>query len=389
MPDISFLLHVHQPRRILKNYKSGHLFDDGLNRIVLDRCAEKSYLKTNAILLEVLNNLKSFKLGLSISGVFLEECERQRPDVLESFKRLCETGQVEVLGETYYHSLASLYKDKDEFKEQVLMHREAIKNLLSKKAIGSVMRNTELILDNPIVRLAGEVGFKGIYSEGTEKILEWRSPNYVYKIPDSDVKILLRNYRLSDDIGYRFSSKWWEEWPLTAQKFSHWLSVNPGQIVNVYLDYETFGEHHWDESNIFHFLKALPYFVDRDPSIQFVLPTDAVKKHNPVSDLNLNWAVSWADMERDVSAWLGNKMQVDCFNKIQGMAKTVKSSGNPELISNWRHLQTSDNLYYICDKWWNEGDIHKYFSHYETPQKAYHNYQRAMNETKRICSEKA
>ncbi|PIO00394.1 alpha-amylase [archaeon CG10_big_fil_rev_8_21_14_0_10_43_11] len=379
MPDVTFNLHVHQPRRIVKNYQSGHLFDEGLNKIVLDRCAEKSYLRTNAILLEVLSDLKSFKMGMSISGVFLEECERQRPDVLESFQRIAQTGQVEVLGETYYHSLASIYPDKDEFREQVRMHRDAIKSFLSPKAIGKVMRNTELILDNPTAREAEKLGFKGIFSEGTEKILEWRSPNYVYKTPDSKIKVLLRNYRLSDDIGYRFSSKWWEEWPLTAEKFSHWLGVNPGQVVNVYLDYETFGEHHWQESNIFHFLKALPYFVDRNPHTQFLTPTEAVTKHEPVAELPLHWAISWADMERDVSAWLGNNMQAQSFKRVQGMEKQILQTKNAKLISQWRHLQTSDNLYYMCDKWWNEGDVHKYFSHYDTPKSAYHNYGRAMN----------
>ncbi|MBR9679046.1 MAG: alpha-amylase, partial [Nanoarchaeota archaeon] len=180
--------------------------------------------------------------------------------------------------------------------------------------------------------------------------------------------------------GYRFSSKWWEEWPLTAEKYAKWLSVSQGQVVNVYIDFETFGEHHWEDSKIFHFLKAMPWFVDREPHAQFVLPSEAVERHEPVARLPVQWAISWADMERDVSAWLRNKMQFESFERVKNMREKVLATKNPNIIKEWRHLQTSDHLYYMCDKWWQEGDIHKYFSYYDTPKAAYHNYNRALNE---------
>jgi len=380
MIDVSLTLHVHQPNRLVKNYSRGTYFDNGLNKIVFDRVAQKSYLPTNNILLNVLDDLKSFKIGLSISGVFLEQCEKYNKDVLEGFKQLASTGRVEVLSETYYHSLASLYEKPGEFKEQVMEHRQAIKDLLSRKALGKVLRNTELIYDNNIAERAGRFGFKGIYTEGTEKILEWRSPNYVYKPPNSKIKILLRNYRLSDDIGYRFSSRSWSEWPLTAEKFVSWLEQCSGRVINLYMDYETFGEHHWCESGIFHFLKALPYFVHRSQHVQFILPTEIIKKHKPIAELSTDFAISWADLERDVSAWLRNPMQHECFAKIKGMKKVIRKTNNAGLIRLWRHLQTSDNLYYLCDKWWQEGDIHHYFSHYSTPQEGYNNYKKVMDD---------
>lgn len=379
MPAVTLVLHVHQPFRLRHNYFKGDMYDTGLNKIVLDRCSDKSYLRTNNILLEVMEHLKTFKMGFSLSGTFLEQCEKMRPDVLDSFKQVCETGQVEVLSETYYHSLASLYENKDEFKDQVKEHRQAITDLLSKKALGKVMRNTELIYDNTIGKLAEEMGFKGIFTEGVDFKLEWRSPNFLYKTPGCNTKILMRNYRLSDDIGYRFSSKWWEEWPLTAEKFTAWLSATPGDVVNLYMDFETFGEHHWENSNIFHFLKALPYFVDRNCNTHFMKPTEVVEKFSPVAEFDVPWAISWADLERDVSAWLKNDMQHKSFNKIMGLRDKILKTKNAELIKKWRCLQTSDHLYYMCDKWWNDGDIHKYFSYYDTPKRAYLNYSRAIN----------
>lgn len=379
MPLFNFVLHVHQPWRLTKNFKPGQpIFYDSLNKEVLNRCAQKSYIPTCNILLETLEKLKTFKISFSLSGVFLEQCEKYNPDVLELFKQICNTGRVEVLTETFYHSLTSLYQDLTEFEEQVREHQQIIKELLSKKAVGKVFRNTELIYDNRIAEKVAEMGFKGVFTEGTEKILEWRSPNYLYKPPNTDIKVLLRNYRLSDDIGYRFSSAWWEEWPLTAEKFAKWVNDSEGQVVNVYIDFETFGEHHWKESNIFYFLKALPWMIDREPNTEFTTPTETIEKLEPVGVINVPHAISWADIERDVSAWLGNKMQQEMFQKIQELRSKIKDK------KLYKKLTTSDHLYYMCNKWWQEGDIHKYFSYYDTPEQAYHNYGRVLNHVKKL-----
>ena len=373
MPSFNFVLHVHQPFRLTKEYKPGRELFSSLNKEVLLKCANKSYIPTTNILLDNMDKLKDFKVGFSMSGVFLEQCEKYAPDVLDNFKQICEKGRAEVLTETYYHSLSSLHPDFDEFEEQVKEHQQVIKDLLSPKAVGSVFRNTELIYDNRIGKKLGEMGFKGVFTEGTEKILQWRSPHYLYSNPDNNIKLLLRNYRLSDDIGYRFSSAWWEQWPLSAEKYAKWINDSEGDVVNVYIDFETFGEHHWEDSGIFHFLKALPWMINKESNTSFILPSEAVEKFKTVGTVDVPFAISWADMERDVSAWLGNKMQHEMFNKIISLRNQVSDK------KLYKYLTTSDHLYYICNKWWQEGDVHKYFSYYDSPEQAYHNLGRALN----------
>jgi len=372
-----------------------HYFNHGLDKWIFDRVSSRCYFPANTTILELIDEFrkekKKFKVSYSITGVFLELCERYNKDLIETFKQLAETKCVEFIGETYYHSLASLFDDKTEFIEQVNMHRQIIKDLLGFKP--KVFVNTEMIYNNLIAKVVEDLGFKGIFTEGTERILGWRNANYVYvrkfcfpgdPRPEKRIRVLLRNYRLSDDIGYRFSAKDWNEWPLTADKYAAWLSATPGQCINLFMDYETFGEHQWPESGIFWFLKALPSEVLKHENLEFCTPSEIIKKYKPVGEIDVFelGTISWADMERDVSAWIGNRMQQVCFEELKNLEKHVKKLNNPELLRIWRLLQTSDHLYYICTKWWNDGDVHKYFSCFPTPQDGFVNFMSIISDFK-------
>jgi alpha-amylase len=367
---------------IFQNY-----FNYGLDKLVFDRVVQRCYLPTNSIILELIDRFKSekrkFKVTYSITGTFLEMCEMFNKDVLESFKQLAETGCVEFLGETYYHSLASLFEKKDEFIDQVNIHSQVVKDLLGFKPATFV--NTEMIYNNVIAKIVEDLGFRAIFTEGTEKILGWRSPNFVYQRkycfqnepnPDKRIRVLLRNYRLSDDIGYRFSAKNWNEWPLTADKFAAWVNATPGQCINLFIDYETFGEHQWAESGIFWFLKSLPDMILKYQNLEFSTPLETIEKYEPVGEIDVFEfsTISWADMERDVSAWLGNKMQHVCFEELMHLEPLVKSLNNPDILKIWRMLQVSDHSYYCCTKWLGDGDVHKYFNSFNTPHDAFANY---------------
>lgn len=397
MTAICLYFQVHQPYRLKwfwpndsRNYK-GELkdlyFDRPLNEYTFKKVAGKCYWPTNKIILELINRFKDqkrkFKLSYSLSGTFLEQCEKWDPNLLETFRRMAESGCVEFLGETYYHSLVSLFEDKTEFREQMKMHSKTMKDVLGVKT--KVFRNTELLYHDDIASEAEKAGFKAIMTEGIERILEgWKSPNYVYKRRGGDIRVLLRNYRLSDDIGYRFSSKWWEGWPLTAEKYGAWLSAAPGNTINIFMDYETFGEHHWEDTGIFWFLKALPGEILKWQNLEFMTPSEVIEKYNPVGELTVPWyeTVSWADMERDPTAWLGNHMQHLCFSEMKYLEKTVKESKNPELIAIWRMLLTGDHYYYMCTKGWGDGDVHCYFSHHGTPYDAGINYLAILSDFK-------
>ena len=319
MASISLNFQVHQPFRLATFQPNGnisnkeiffHYFNHGLDKWVFDRVASRCYFPTNSIILELIDKLKhekkKFKVSFSITGVFLELCEMFNKDLLESFKQLAESKCVEFLGETYYHSLASLFEDKSEFIEQVKMHSQTIKDLLGFKP--RIFVNTEMIYNNLIAKVVEDLGFKAIFTEGTERILGWRSPNYVYvrkfcfpgdPRPEKRIRVLLRNYRLSDDIGYRFSAKNWDQWPLTADKFAAWLSATPGQCINLFMDYETFGEHQWPESGIFWFLRALPFEVLKYDNLEFLTPSEIIERYEPVGEIDVFEfsTVSWADME--------------------------------------------------------------------------------------------
>ena len=412
MASITLNFQVHQPFRLATFQPNGsistqeifdHYFNHGLDKWIFDRVCNRCYFPTNQIILELIDNFKKekkkFKVSYSITGVFLELCERYNKDLLESFKQLVETKCVELIGETYYHSLASLFEDKGEFIEQVNMHRQTMKDLFN--FTPKVFVNTEMIYNNVIAKIVEDLGFKAIFTEGTERILGWRSPNYVYvrkycfpndPRPEKRIRVLLRNYRLSDDIGYRFSAKDWNEWPLTADKFAAWLAATPGQCINLFMDYETFGEHQWPESGIFWFLRALPGEVLKYENLEFCLPSEIIQKYEPAGEIDVFElsTVSWADMERDVSAWLGNRMQQVCFEEIKNLEKAVKRLGDARLLKIWRLLQISDHLYYCCTKWWKDGDVHKYFSCFPTPQDGFVNLMSIISDFKaRVFTELA
>ncbi len=382
--DINLVFEIHQPFRlhkygVKKDEKNvyNRYFNDDFNKYIFQRVAQKCYWPATNILLDLVNALrhekKKFKVSFSITGTWLEQAEKWDPDLIDLFKQFPKNN-VEFLAETYYHSLSGLYNDNEEFIEQVKMQRETIKSLFGQKPV--VMTNTELIYNNLIAKFAQEMGFKGIFTEGAPRILGWRSPNYLYRPPGNvadKIKIFLRNRQLTDDVGYRFGAKWWDQWPLTAEKYSSWLSAADGQIINLFMDYETLGEHQWEETGIFWFLKALPWKVIEHENLGFSLPRESVEKYNTVGEFNvyeLN-SISWADLEMDVSAWLGNKMQQIIFNELQKIRKDVLSTRDDDLIKVWRLLQTSDHLHNICTKWWGDGDVHQYFSYFDTPQQGF------------------
>lgn len=426
LPGICMYFHVHQPRR-LKHYglldapdSQGDLendyFDDGLNKHYLKNAAENCYLPTNAILAKLLREYSGeFKASYSVSGVLLDQCEEAAPDVIQSFLELRDTGCVEFLGETFYHSLSSLFFDSDEFKRQVRMHSQKIRKTFGCKP--KAFRNTELLYNDGIARIVEKMGFRTVLSEGIERVLEWRSPNYVYRPAGcKNLSLLLRNYKLSDDIGFRFSARDWNEWPLMADKYAAWLSACNGQTINLFMDYETFGEHHWRESGIFDFLAHFPGEALKHGNLSFrtVSETGAL----PVAgEISVPTNLSWADLERDASAWLGNRMQWSCFHELQKIGSLLEDLREAEAAAKragkhagkrvgtrasrggvgddflrevWGLLQTSDHLLYCCTKSWADGDVHKHFSPYKlnTPIENYTNYMNILIDFKNFLEKR-
>jgi len=383
LADVCFIFEVHQPLRLNYNFHAALLsrrevakkdlfdiyLDHGLNKHIFDRAAQKCYFPANSLILERIDRYKrgykQFKATYSLSGVFVEQCERWNPDLLESFRQLAASGCVEFLEQTYYHSLASLFgTDRSEFVEQVKMHRQLMKDLFNYEP--KVIENTECLYNNAIAKTAEGLGYEAIYSEGTERILEWRSPNYVYKAKGSNIRLLLRNYRISDDIGFRFNSRWWQEWPLTADKYASWLAASPEQVVNIFIDYETLGEHYPPDSGIHEFLKWLSGEVIKWDNLSWRTPSEVVHRHDPVAELDVHEynTISWADLERDPSAWIGNRMQMTSYNLLKGLEPLVKEVQDENLTKLWRYLQISDHLYYMSTKGAGPGDVHTYFSPY-------------------------
>ena len=386
MVSICFYFQIHQPQRLRRYsvFEIGHhngYFDEHKNEDIIRKVTQKCYLPTNRIILDLINKTDGkFKVAYSMTGIALEQLEKFAPEVIDSFKELVDTGCVEILDETYHHTLSYLYS-KDEFKEQVELHNKKIRQLFNFKP--TVFRNTELVYNNELAGFIEEMGYKGILAEGADHILQWRSPNFVYNPKGlKNIKLLLKNYRLSDDIAFRFSEKSWKEYPLTAPKYAQWINkINgSGNIVNLFMDYETFGEHQWEDKGIFEFLKHLPHEILKHEDNDFVTPSEAVKKYDAVAELDFPHFVSWADIERDLSAWLGNKMQQEAIKEIYHLETSVKLSKNPELIDEWRKLQTSDHFYYMCTKWFNDGDVHKYFNPYDSPYEAFIAYMNILND---------
>jgi len=399
MMDICLMFEVHQPLRLNRNFHSDLLalgsvtkkdlfdlyFDHKLNRYIFDRAARKCYFPANNVILEQIDGCKrerkQFKVAYGISGVFVEQCERWNPDLLESFKQLFESGCVEFLDQPYYHSLAGLHgTDRSEFVEQIKMHRQLMKDLFNCEP--KVIENTECLYNNAIAKTVEGLGYEATVTEGVERILWWRSPNYVYRAKDSNLRVLLRNYRLSDDIGFRFSSTWWEEWPLTASKYASWLAATQGQVIVLFVDYETFGEHHWPESGIHEFLKWLPGEVNKWDHLQWCTPSDVVRRHAPVGEIDVYEynTVSWADLERDPTAWIANPMQTICYESLKELEQLVKGAGDEDLIRLWRYLQMSDHLYYMSIKGGGPGDVHCYFNPMGSPVEAFAVYSRILSD---------
>jgi alpha-amylase len=390
MPSICFYFEVHQPFRLnhfsvfnIGNTKDIHstYFNKNLNQKIFEKVANKCYLPTNNLLLELIRKYDGkFRISYSLTGTFVEYCENYKPELLDSFKELFKTGAVDLIDETYFHSLSGLYDELDEFEDQIKMHRQMIRRIFNYKP--KVFRNTEAIYDNRIARKIADLGYKGILTEGAEKILGWRSPNFMYKAVNANIKVLLRNYKLSDDVGFRFSARNWPGFPLTADKYADWMSNSYGDVINLFMDYETFGEHQWVETGIFEFLKHLPGEVLKHDSLDFATVSEAVERYNTVGEVDSPWAISWADEDRNVSTWLGNNMQIACFNELKDIGRKLKRRGDRDLLYIWRLLQTSDHLYYISTKGFEDGNVHAYFSPYDIPYDGFINYMNILQDLK-------
>ena len=384
MRSICFFFQVHQPMR-LRTYRFFDIgayhnyYDDYQNRFILRRIADKSYLPMNKLLMQLIREYgPAFKVSFSISGIAIDQIRMYAPDVLQSFQKLAATGNVEFVAETYSHSLSSL-RSKLEFTEQVNKHKDMIRKYFNQEP--KTFRNTEMIYSDGIGEMVAEMGFNTLLTEGAKHVLGWKSPNYIYRNAiNPNLKILLRNFRLSDDIAFRFSEKSWSEWPLTTEKFVHWLNVvDPKQeVVNLFMDYETYGEHQWRETGIFNFMRALPARVFSHSNFTFNTPSEISAQLKPVSAIHVEDPISWADEERDLTAWLGNDLQDDAFEKLYAMEDLVRGSDDPEIHKDWGFLQASDHFYYMCTKWFSDGDVHKYFNPYGSPYEAYINYMNVL-----------
>ena len=386
MKTICLYFQVHQPFRF-RRYRffdigaSHYYYDDYANESILRKVADRSYIPANKILLDLIREYgTNFKVAFSISGIALDQFELYAPHVLESFKKLAKTGSVEFLAETYNHSLAAM-KDNDEFIEQVNLHSKRIVDLFGQKP--KVFRNTELVYSDAIGATVAGMGFKAMLTEGAKHILGWKSPNYLYyNAINPKLKVLLKNYKLSDDIAFRFSDKSWSEWPLTADKYVSWLKNldKKEDVVNIFMDYETFGEHQWADSGIFEFLKAFPKFVFSKTKLTFSTPTQVAESFEPVAGINVPFPISWADEERDLTAWLGNDMQNEAFNKLYALKDLVKKCNDPAILTDWKYLQVSDHFYYMSTKFFSDGEVHKYFNPYESPYDAFINYMNILSD---------
>ena len=383
MPSVCFYFQVHQPCR-LRHYtvfdEDHRYFDEFKNKSICRKVANKCYLPTNRMILDLIQKHQGrFKVAYSITGVLLEQLAEYAPEVISTFDALAQTGCVEFLAETYYHSLSFLYS-RNEFKEQIQKHSDTIQKMFGYTP--RVFRNTELIYSNDLTDAIESMGvFDGVITEGADRILGGRSPNFIYNSPRSKrIKLLLKNYALSDDIAFRFSNRGWNEWPLMAGKFSEWVSrVNGnGYVVNLFMDYETFGEHQWKDTGIFDFMHHLPEEIMRNPDNNFKTPSEVIASYPATDVVDVPGLISWADTERDLSAWLGNSMQSNALHELYRMEPHIRQAKDEKLLSDWRKLQTSDHFYYMCTKYFADGDVHKYFNPYDSPYDSYINFMNVM-----------
>lgn len=384
--SLCFYFQVHQPDR-LRLYRffdignDSHYFDEFANRTILRRVAERCYLPMNAIMLELVEKYKGkFKIAFSVSGTAMEQFEKYAPEVLDSFRRLAETGCVEFLAETYSHSLASLISEK-EFVAQVREHVAAVRKHFG--VTPTAFRNTELIYSDQIGETVARMGYNVMLTEGAKHILGWKGPNFIYtNAINPRLKLLLKNFSLSDDIAFRFSDRSSPHWPLTSEKYAGWLdaAVKNDEIINLFMDYETFGEHQSQSTGIFEFMKALPKAVFEGTELTFRTPSEAAGKHQPAAPMHVPSPISWADEERDTSAWLGNELQNEAFHKLYALEKEVMAGKNEAVIADFRKLQESDHFYYMCTKFFSDGAVHKYFNPYDTPYEAFINYMNVLSD---------
>ncbi|PIR47092.1 MAG: alpha-amylase [Candidatus Vogelbacteria bacterium CG10_big_fil_rev_8_21_14_0_10_45_14] len=383
MSSICFYFQVHQPYRLRKYGvfdvgSGGGYFDETgennrNNERIFTKVAEKCYLPANKMWLTLIKRHPELRLTYSLTGTIIEQMERWSPETLSGFQALLATGQVELLAETYYHSLSLLYSP-EEFRAQLTLHGGIIERVFGKKHKPSVFRNTELIWHDKFATELESLGYKGVIAEGADDILSGRTPNFIYNSNgDTNLPMLLKNYRLSDDIAFRFGEQSWSEWPLDASKFADWVaSTNgSGEVVNLFMDYETFGEHQWEDTGIFKFLEALPNAIRAKRDMDFVTASEAIKRYPTRDVVAFPRFVSWADIERDTSAWCGNPMQDDALSRLYSMRERILATGDKNIIRDWRLLTTSDHFYYMCTKWFQDGDVHKYFNPHESPYDAY------------------
>lgn len=391
MASVCFYFQLHQPER-LRHYtvfdEGKQYFDDNKNATICRKVANKCYLPANRLLLNLIKKYDGrFKISYSITGVLLEQLQLYCPEVMSTLDALAETGCVEFLAETYYHSLSFLYSH-DEFIEQINKHSETIEQLFGQKP--RIFRNTELIYNNDLAKTIESMNqFDAILTEGADHILGYRSPNFVYQPKGCDkLKLLLKNYALSDDIAFRFSNRGWTEWPLTADKFAGWVSnVNGnGNVVNLFMDYETFGEHQWEDTGIFDFMQSLPEYILKHPDNDFKTPSEVIQSYESMDTIDVPHLISWADTERDLSAWLGNAMQSNALHEVYRLEKKIRETKDKTIIEDWRKLQTSDHFYYMCTKYFADGDVHKYFNPYDSPYDSYINYMNVLGNLHKRCS---
>jgi len=383
MASVVFYFQVHQPYR-LRPYtifdNEANYFDDHSNEMICRKVADKCYLPANRAIAELIDRHEGrFRVSYSLTGTAISQFTRWAPEVLASFADLARTGCVEFIAETCYHSLAFLY-DRGEFIAQTQRHCALVNKLFGQRP--RVFRNTELTYNNDVAAVVADMGFDVILTEGADHVLGRRSPNFIYTPPNRpQLRMLLKNYRLSDDIAFRFSDRTWPEWPLTARKFAGWVDqINGnGYVCNLFMDYETFGEHQWTDTGVFNFLLSLPQAVLTGDKNDFLTVSQAAENYEPAGELDVPHMTSWADTERDLSAWLGNSMQANALHELYAMAGEVLASGDDALIDDWRKLQSSDHFYYMCTKWFADGDVHKYFNPYESPYDAYINFMNILD----------
>ncbi len=383
---ICFYFQVHQPFR-LKRYRFfdlGHdhyYYDDFSNESIMRKVAEKCYIPANKIIMDLIEKHKGkFKITYSLSGIVINQFRLYAPEVLESFKQLAETEMVEFLAETNSHSLASL-KSRSQFEKQVEIHKEMMKTYLGVETTS--FRNTELIYSDLIGSWVADMGFKSMLTEGAKHVLGWKSPNFLYcNAINPRLKVLLRNFVLSDDIAFRFSNKSWSAWPLTADKYASWLGklAPKSELVNIFIDYETFGEHNWKDTGIFDFLQHLPGAILKKTPFKFMTPSEIADNLQPVSAISVPSPISWADEERDITAWLGNELQVAAVDKLFELADKVNKCDDEQIKKDWGYLQSSDHLYYMATKFFSDGVVHAYFNPYETPYDAFMNYMNVLSD---------